>query len=415
MNFASKLMAKAEEAAEAAKNFKGFDEMADEDEYIHSEGLNVKGQNQKDQQQQQHQDREEANSLADSNISAEPTWSLLDRPAVASQSAAPENSGRGRTISRNASTISSTSPASSISPPPRQRPPPARPKFTQPTPQPAAPARSAMSYMSVVADALESRPISEAARQTNRQQSSFSGYDTDNEESVKHQEEESSSSSSSDDSSDDEDDAILSQIRQSKSGSSREKRHRKKNKKRKKKDPNRFMEELNRRGPTPIPGSSSAAEFSRKQQQKQQALEMEPLVNATDDNNSGSGGGRMANLKKWISPFQRNSPDSVVAKATSFLKKGPLSRRDPEAPPPPEEADGVEEFQVVAGSSVLSDDELQALAQMNSQSKMSMLSPMMLMPVVKKNPREAFIVFTMLLAIFVFFFTRKTSNENDVQ
>lgn len=310
-------MAKAEEAAEAAKNFKGFDEMADQDEYIHSEGLNVKGQN---QNQQQQQGREETNSLAESNISAEPTWSLLDRPAVASQSAAPE-SARGRNLSRNASTISSTSPASSISPPPRQRPPAARPKsyFAQPAPQPAAPQRSAMSYMSVVADALESGPMSEPARQTNRQLSSFSGYDTDNEESVKRQEEESSSSSSSDDSSDDEDDAILSQIRQSKSASSREKRHRKKPKKSKKKNPNRFMEELNRRGPAPVPGSASAAEFGKK---KQQVLEMEPLVNATDGNNDGSGaGGRMANLKKWINPFQRNSPDTMVAKATSFFEK----------------------------------------------------------------------------------------------
>jgi hypothetical protein len=47
MNFADitkKLQQQAEKAATAAKNFKGFDEMAENDEYIHNDSLNVKKQ-----------------------------------------------------------------------------------------------------------------------------------------------------------------------------------------------------------------------------------------------------------------------------------------------------------------------------------------------------------------------------------
>lgn len=400
-------MSQAKKAAEEAKNFKGFDEMAEEDDYIHSEGLNVK------------------NSAPappppppgpqEDSVSVEPTWSLLDRP-------------RGRPVSRNASSISSASPVASLSPVrvPTTVKAPALPK---PQPQPAVPKSP---YLSVVADALETGSATRNEDPRTFKSSSFSGYDSDNEESAHRQQQRrysssstssssSSSSSSDDDSSASEDDVILTQIRnkQKKKQLKKKKKKKKKAKRKQRKKSNRFMEDLESRMPAPVPGSAaSAAEFAQQQQQQQRAaLEVESQTTTAKPSK-----GRLTSFKSWMADsWSKGVPDNAASPiattaagiADKFLKLGPLSRK--EAPPQAPATVQEEEFLITNSSSVMSPDELAALAAMNSSSQQSMFSPASLYAKMKKSPRESFVAFTMLFAIWAYFWTRKTSNENDVQ
>ena len=412
MNFASNLIASAEKAASAVNNFKGFDEMAEEDEYIHSDGLNVVKQYTDGPQQQKQQQQPPKHSNVhhpDSLPSAEPTWSLLDRPTMTS-------------------TISSVSPASSTSPP-RQRPPAAPASFKKKGPQPdyfkpsQRPQPQPMPYLSVVADAMESS------------NHPSSGYDTDNEESTNRPESSSSSSSSDEsdnDSDDDEYDPILSQIRQSKQSSSKSKSKSKTKKQRRKqekhakssrksrrehthshhqqpsnkksqtkKNPHRFMDELDQR--------EAAGPLSST---NQHVLEMERNALASSADN-GNNPNPLSSLKNWMSTsLQRNNAkaNTMAAKASSFLKLGPLSRRDPQAATNSNNSNTIgdeENFHVVSSSNVLGDDELAALARLNSSSQPSLCSVRGLCRKARENPREAFIVFTMLFALYAWFFPRK--------
>ena len=427
----------------AAADFKGFDEMAEEDDYIHSDGLNVKAYKSDPVSDQQQQESIQNNYNDSSNIpDAEPTWSLLDRPTSTRTTAS-------MTPPRAASPVRSTR---SISPSPQRLPAPASFKktskskpadyFVSPTPPASQPAP--MPYLSVVADAMEGGGGSSVSGSGRFRRSASSGYDTDNEESSNRHGYSSSSSSSSssddsdNDSDDDEDDPIMSQIRESKqnkkaSKSKKKKRRRKKERRKKsrqrdyhnnnkqqqyhddpsrnnsnpggKKNPNRFMDQMDEREAAEPAGTNFVLEMQRNAMAANNN-------NNNNNNNNGPDGSSMSSLKNWMtSSFQRtpNKATAMAAKATSFLKLGPLSRR-PLFSANSNSANntkGDEEnnFSVVSSSNVLGDDELAALAEINSQAQSpKMCSPRWLWTKGRQNPREAFIVFTMLFAVYAWFF-----------
>lgn len=266
-----------------------------------------------------------------------------------------------------------------------------------------------------------------------------SGYDTDNENSsYRRQSSNSSSSSSSDDTSsddsdddsdDDENDPILSQIRQSKKDKKesaksklkkkerrrreKEKLKRAKNKRskrhhpqqqqqQKKKNPNRFMDELDER-------SASAPQSHVLEMERNAMAARNNKINNSNDADAADN--PLSSFKSWVSTsVQRNNgkASAMAAKATSFLKLGPLSRRDPNRTTS-NNANGDEEnnFEVVSSSNVLGDDELAALAQINSNSQPRMCSFRWCWNKGRANPREAFIAFTMLFAMYAWFFPRR--------
>jgi hypothetical protein len=165
----------------------------------------------------------------------------------------------------------------------------------------------------------------------------------------------------------------------------------------------------------------SASDFA--QQQKHPVLEMEMEGLASDaaaESSSPTANNPMSSLKSWMtSPFRRNAnpsqqqnSSSVVHKAASFLKLGPLSRKEPSysQSETAQEDGNDEEIQVVHSNNLLGDEELAALAQYK-ESKISLRA---LYKLSRKHPREAFIVFTFVMAVFVYLYSRRKSNEDDV-
>ena len=454
MNFASNLIASAEKAAAAAQNFKGFDEMAEEDEYIHSDGLNVKKYTDEeasnvDVNQQQQQQQQQPTHSTDEYSTTEPTWSLLDRRPTA--------------VVSSASTMS----------PPRQQ----QQQSPLPPPPPAAAASSnqiqsrqsksseyyfqqqppqqqqqQQPYLSVVADALEN-----GSKASDRRSS---GYDTDNEgESSHHHALASSSSSSSssshesdldsDDDDDDDDDPILSSIRQSKQKQSMKKDKQKKRQKdfqTSRKDRHGSREQKNRRHRQHGTNNHHNPKDKRNKRGTHRFMDDVPdaAILLVDNNNNNNNSNSyvlemertalaenedsifmttpLSSLKNWMTKsLQRtgNAGGSIAAKATtSFLKLGPLSRRgDPQAASNrnknsmngPKNNNKEDDFQIVSSSNVLGDDELAALAQLNSNSQQasSWCSVRCICRKARENPRETFIVFTLLFAMYAWFFPRK--------
>lgn len=398
-NFTKRIQESAEKAASAAKNFKGFDEMADEDEYIHSPDLNISKQSGRWQQQQQQQQQSAQNSVharteALNSIISHDTadngssWSLLDRPQ--------QDAAKSRGIA--------SSPRS-LSPPRRsKKPPPLRSEeattFAS-NPASSAPLKSPQKpnpWLSVVSDTLEG---SSGTRRTN---SSLGGCESDNISLEKSEWQQ----SSEEEISDDENDPILSQIRASKRRLP-SKAHKGKSRREQgqEKKSYRFFDSLEQR--EAMNGQSlSASEFS------QNALEIETQPDLTSPQN---GNNPMPSLKSWMmSPFQRNAqndPSSIVNKAKLFLKRGPLSRKEPTMHQETPSGSDQEEFQVLNSNSLLGEDELAALAQYKEQE--SFCSFRYLCKLARKHPREAFIVFTFFLGVFVYFYSRRKSNEDDVQ
>jgi hypothetical protein len=463
-NFTSKIKASAEKAASAAKNFKGFDEMADQDEYIHSEGLNVKSCRRERQQQQKEEDQGVSQEEQKSpSLPASASWSLLDRPPRGSnhgmQTPPPYNANRQQRLppmpaaraghAGSSSVASASSAASSRSTSPiRQSLSQSelyygndRPSLTKQTSMGTQRSQTSMPLLSVVADALEGSSISESGR--HRRTSLNSGYASDDDDSSVNRRQNqndshsssSSSSDSEDDSDDDEEDPILSQIRHKKKRStattmrqynkrSNRNKHkdRKNSKSKKEKNPHRFMQDLEQRGAGGMEESYlSPTDFA----QKRHVLEMEQSPQNGSNSNTTSlttTNNPISSLKSWIaSPFSKNSTNSVTSKAVSFLKRGPLSRaRDnsnsnqKQTVPTTSEQ---EEFQVLVSSSVLGDEELAALAQYKEQQGLCCKAWSCFKSAcgkIRKHPRESFILFTLVLGIVVFFYSRRKSNEDDV-
>ena len=356
------------------------------------------------------------------------SWSLLDRP---SRSNHKSQASTTRSLSPQRREVSAPSEQSQ----PQPTPPPAKrqqqyiAKKAIPTSESTSSFKrnknAANPWLSVVSDALEgSSSVSE--RRTN---SSLAGYDSDSSSLQGAGTSSSSSNSSDEESSNDESDPILSQIKPSKrkplrprkNDKNKQKHRRDKHSSRTKyseqkeqsKNPHRFMEGLEGRDNKYYGNGQplSASDFA--QQQKHHVLEMESAETVTASTTETSKN-PLSSLRSWVaSPFQRNNnsqTSSVVTKATTFLKRGPLSRKEPSLRVE-EEQQQEEEIQVLNSNSLLGDDELAAIAQYNEESRFTVKA---MLKLAWRHPREAFIVFTFVLGVVVFFYSRKKSNEDDV-
>jgi len=152
----------------------------------------------------------------------------------------------------------------------------------------------------------------------------------------------------------------------------------------------------------------------------EQAVAAEKAAAANNENDSPDKP-LLSNFKGWMaSSIQKHAPKAVAAKATSLLKLGPLSlaRRNKAATAATaaNNNNNDEEFQVMSSSNVLGDDDLVALNRIKESQSASLCSSVVkIINGARKNPREAFILFTLVLAIIVYFYSRKKEIADDVQ
>jgi hypothetical protein len=420
--FTNKLKASAEAAAVAARSFKGFDDMAARDEYIHSDTLNTPGVKREPAQSKssvavaprtRREPEEEGGSQSgiDTDLSEHSgsSWSLLDRPR---QDATPKNEGgnaAAATASKQsrpwyaAKEISETGIASSIhslpdthshSPPQRQ---------------------STMPMLGEVAYTLSSNYKSGVREKKTAKNASISNrakYPDDDDSS-------SASTSSSENrfSDDGEDDPILSMIRKKTppSSLSSSRRGKEKPKPVKKQTQMHFLE---MEDASPVHQKNVKKNSNRFMEELDQRMAMPELDNNDNDDDDMEAGLLSSSsakapaepsflwgmLSKGVGSRQQES--NAAAKER---KAAPLTRQSWRTQIKPVE----ESFAVVGSSSVLGEDEIRALAQLKESSARQGMGTACL-DKVRRHPREAFIVFTLLLGWAVYFYTKNISLENDV-
>lgn len=365
MNFreyASKLKTK---AAAAAKKLPTFDDMAANDDYIHSEDFNVRGQ----PKPQPQSEKAEAINQPDETSSMS-SWSLLDRPsqrrtpAPSVQETTPSPSSSlqdgihpSRAGSTNTSISSETH--SSIS-------------------KQMGGSSSHLPLLSVVANALEDSPMKQADVDSEALDDSVS-YDSDDS-----------------DSSDDDDDPILTMIRDKKSSATKQKKKlRRQQKKERKKPGQRFLDDLDTRMAVDV----DQAEAQHMLQTDSQATET-PKHQVPAAIMSSPIGSWMKNVAA------KNNLGRFLPRQTEASKSGtsqpaaPLARQKTKLAAKTKAPE--EDFQVASSSSFLEDDELAQLAKFQASNKPTMSSK--LMESMYENRQFAFILFTLLLAGFVYYF-----------
>jgi hypothetical protein len=379
-SFASKLKAS---AADVAQHLPTFDDMAAKDEYIHSEDFNVKGQKKpnyeaRTQQIQQHSRQPQQPSDTSSTAS----WSLLDRP----QGPLTPALGTARQESTRKVGSDTTSFRTSIA---------AGSKVDKYEEQSPIKKQSSMPLLSVVADSLKQgrSPSPSPPKQTTGIEYESDTSDMGNDNLMEDH-----------DYINDEDDPILSMIRKStlapkkavqkKTPKPEPEKHQTEieTKNDKKKNPNRFLDDLDQRLSTPEARMEEG---------------VDGLVTTAPPASEGNWG--------WVKDLAVAHVDRIVGGRPTNAKSvegprpdAPLARKKPQRiaiTPPPED-----DFQVTVSSSVLAGEELAQLAKMKQGSILDPLS--MLMDSVKENPQLKFIFFTMVLAFFVFFYTRHQTMED---
>jgi hypothetical protein len=425
--FTNKIKASAEAAAVAARSFKGFDDMAAQDEYIHSDTLNVKRERRPTQSKSWEQppssqrEREEGDSYSQtgtdtelgvsSGRSSESSWSLLDRPRHDATPKSEEENAAAATASRQSHPWHSAQITSSIHSLPETG------SNSEKTKQKAPQRQSTMPLLDVVADTLSSSKTSSGARekQTTRDES-MSNRASNN------REDDSSSADSSENgfSDDDENDPILSMIRKtsplslSRRGSGKEKP---KNPIQK---PTQKMQFLEMEDSSPVPRQKQNIKKNpnRFMQDLDQRMAMPKLDHDDDDDDDNMEAGLLssssakaapAEPSAWLWGMLNGGGRQQESSAAVTERKAAFSRQDRQTQVKPVE----ESYNVVGSSSVLGEDEIRALAQMKESSTRQGVGAACL-DRVRRHKREGFIVFTLLLGWAVYFYSRKISVENDV-
>jgi hypothetical protein len=353
MNFDSltnKLKDSASKAATAARSFKGFDEMAAKDEYIHSESLNVKRKDKKSRDQS------------------------LELVSATKQHAQDDNTDMSFSSQHSNASLRvvnshhhSTSPSS---PPLKHRPP-------VPLLSVVQAALSHSSHSKKLPSRIENP--SDEEEESSLYKSHFLEMEDDE------------GDGETDD--DDEHDPILSRIRQETTDHSRSSNdsHKRRTKSKQKKNANRFMDDLENR--ISIPESSHNSDFE----------EDVPLMAAATSNEQAGTMGWMS----WALQPKQTAPQQQQSQAPwSRPKKRGEKQQEAE-----------EDFQVVKSSgAVLNQDEMQELAQLKQQQQQQNHRSMLGMWnfLIQEHPRESFIVFTLLLAAFAYFHSRRETVEDDV-
>ena len=393
MNFRDYASVIRTKASAVARNIPNFDDMAANDDYIHSEEFNVRGQ-----------PRAMPESLSIATVTAPPagvadpdetssmgSWSLLDRPPAHLRSPGVLFSkDKLETFSIQGSLqggIDSTTMSASTS---------VSSEGLSATKQRLSRSSSSIPLLSVVANALDDNDTD------NADPGDGDGLDTSGE----------SDSSQSDDASvdseldDDENDPILSIIRQSKTPA--KERQRKFNAKRKKsvekktditpargKSSQRFLQDLDERAsdgagderieatpPVPTPSSETTTVFGMKA----------PF------------GGLLINVaKSQFDRILRRTESSAGADIySSKTTAPPLARERPQKAKT--HAAHALDFQSAASTSFMGDEEMAELARLKGDTKLGRCS--VIVGLIQAYQSYCLIIVTLILAIFVFFFQR---------
>jgi hypothetical protein len=433
--FTNKIKASAEAAAVAARSFKGFDDMAAQDEYIHSDTLNTPVNKRESKQSKSpvvtfnsRRTPEEGDSYSQTGMdtdlserSGASSWSLLDRPrhdatpkneenaaaATASKQSRPWNSAKVISEPGLTSSIHSLPDTHSHSPPQRQS--------TMPL---------------LAADTLRSNNTSGARE---KQTTMGKSMPMSNSESNREDDSSIASTSSSDDgfSDDDEeeDDPILSMIRKSPQvspssktkilSSSSSSRRGKETLKPIKKQTQAKMQFLEMEDASPVHQKKMKKNSNRFMEELDQRMAMPELHDNNEDDDDMEAGLLSSSsakapaepsflwgmLSKGVVSRQQQESNAAVKER----KAAPLTRQSWRTQIKPVE----ESYAVVGSSSVLGEDEIRALAQLKESSARQGMGTACL-DKVRRHPRESFIVFTLLLGWVVYFYTKNISLENDV-
>lgn len=418
--FTNKIKASAEAAAVAARSFKGFDDMAAQDEYIHSDTLNTPFNAKREPSRSSklsavaepssRREREEGDSYSQTGTDAElsdlsggSSWSLLDRPR---HDATPKNEETASRPSRpwnsakESSELGKTSSIHSV-PDTRSRLPPKR--------QSTMPDTLSSNYKSGARVKQATKNESMLNRISNREDDSSSD----------------SASSSEDgfsDDDDDENDPILSMIRKPPPPSLSTSRRGKEKSKPKPKPVNvqkqTKMQFLEMEDSSPVHKKKMKKNPNRFMQELDQRMAMPEVDNDDDDDDDMEAGLLSSSSAKapagpsflWgmLSGGVGSRQQESGAAATE-RKAAPLSRQARWTEAKPAE----QNYAVVGSSSVLGEDEIRALAKLKESSARQGLGTACL-DKMRRYPRESFIVFTLLLGWAVYFFSRNVSLENDV-
>jgi hypothetical protein len=398
--FASKVRA---QAKDAASKMPTFDDMAANDEYIHSEEFNVRGQPKlklKPKPKPTHDSNSNSNSNSNHSMTAEAgdfagsadhdegsstgSWSLLDR--------------------RIASTPQEFELALTTAPPEPQ----------------SVKNKSTMPWLSVVANTLENSNDNDNNNNNNnnkptysKETSALSGFESDNENGENDTGAYDDSESDAD--SLDEEDPIMSMIRQDKPTTANKGKEIPKNKNMSAKKPKmvkkstRLLEDLDQRLLSAENQAEEQQHTINQQRQRQQQQQQQP---EHAESNPPLMGSRFGNWARTVMTTQVNRvlrrPESnalptVLASGIS-RPPPPLAREKPSTPTliVPDE----ENFNVAASSSVLADDDLVQLAKMKQPGALEKLS--VFVGSLKENRHFLFILFTLLLAVFSYFYSRRT-------
>jgi len=354
------------QAAAAAKRIPTFDDMAATDEYIHSEEFNVRG---KPRPKKAELAAAIVPSMEPDETSSMGSWSLLDRPPAHLRSTVPQASKEKMESSSTqvslqggmeSATISTNTSVSSEAPSATKR---------RLSPQ----SSSALPLLSVVANTLEGKDDS----------TNIDALDSGDSTSVGD-----SDDMDSDLEDDEKDDPILSMIRKDKPStkqqarvSTKSKSSRENRPERQKKSNQRFMQDLDERMEAGLPRTVGSVE-------------------------SPSSIGMKSPLGGWVQNMARNQFNRILRRtesksptSTTVKAPPPLAReRTQHSKPRPNKEE--EEYNQAASSSMLGDDELAHLAKFkNGVGTCSSITR-----VVQEYRGYAFIVFTLILAYFVYFF-----------
>jgi hypothetical protein len=399
MNFSDYASKIRSQAAAAASKIPTFDDMAAQDDYIHSEDFHVSGQKKpKKEETVTPRIPEEPQQVVepDETSSSTSSWSLLDRPSQLRTSMPKEEPtysyhqvapavvqntlpGINKRIEYDELEGSSSEPA-------------AREQLIK--------KQSSLPLFPVVADALGSKAESD--------------------DTVESEDDALYSEDSDDDSLDymDEDDPIMSLIRESESkpkGKPKRKPQRTPQRTKsparrtatdpyqdtttsvKKKKPTRFMDDLDQR----LMGTTDDRMEAGMGQQPHSAATPTATKNI---NPFGNWVKNLATSPQLNRLLRRPEPTA----GSSSKAPAPLARQRPNNEPAKPSADN---FHVAVSSSVLADDELAKLAKLKQSSTHGRLS--MLLDSFRENRRFLFILFTLILSALVYFYSRRVV-EDDV-
>ena len=341
MNFGeltSKLRAKASSAAVAARSFQGFDTMAANDEYIHSDSLNVKRKG----------------PVLKATASPLSPASQHSVPADAPQEFKQDTPSSSQHSVRDASF--------------RQQ---SGNSLLEASSQPSDHHSPGLPLLSVVQTTLSQHTRSHVSASSDEEEvasllskSFHTGDESDNEE---------------------EDDPILNMLRDESMSSS-------KTSSRPKKNTNRFLEDLENRMARPQESAPESTQF------------LPPKETNQDSKPSGL----------WLSvlrngALQASSKSSTTTPQTVAPWSKPRKQRKQQQP----QEEEMEPFEIVASDAMLGQDELEELAQLKQAERTPGITRL-LWRLVWEHPRESFILFTLLLGAFSYFYSRREVVEDDV-